>query len=124
VKLRMACFGLLFSLIMGCGGADTTTPGTDVNVTGTVTLSTGPIPAGVSISFQPTGGATLPATFPLKADGSFSGKMKAGKYAYFLSVPEGNAKLNAVLNKLPDTARKASLERQIDVQGGELKLQL
>jgi hypothetical protein len=118
----MLSLAILALAIIGCGGGADITPGAEVDVNGTVTVAGGKLPVGVSIAFQPTGGTARPASFPLNADGTFSGKMIVGKYSYYLSIPEGNAKLEAALKSVPESARKASLERQIDVKGGALQL--
>jgi hypothetical protein len=120
-RLLPPCLVAALVAVTGCGGPDMT-PVDQVEVNGTVSVPAGKIPVGVSITFQPTGGTSQPAVFRLKPDGTFAGKMNPGKYSYFLSCPEGNQKMEAAMKVLPETARRASLDRQIDVQGGSLQI--
>ena len=107
------------TLMLGCWGSIKTEPGKAVEVTGTINGPDGKPLNNVLIYFQATGGAAQGVNFPVK-DGKFSGTMNAGKYTYYIGG-EG-ARYEAVLKNLPANWKQASLDRQIDVTGGELKL--
>lgn len=116
----------LFALVVvacslaGCGG-DVPEPGDEVQVTGKVPAPSGKSVVGYNIQFQATGGKARQATFPVGADGSFSGPMVKGKYTYYLTPGKGAATEKA-LESFPEPYRKGSLDRQIDVNGGEITL--
>jgi hypothetical protein len=114
----------LFSVI-GCSGYVSTTPGTDVDVSGTVRGPDGKPLNDVVLYFQPTGGEAMPNQFPLK-NGSFSGKMIVGKYTYYLGAPlqtgPSQKKAETILKTMPASWKEGSLDRQIDVSGGTLEL--
>lgn len=124
---RRIAFGFLaFSLtaFVGCGGYISTTPGKDVDVSGTVNGPDGKPVKDVVLYFQPTGGDAMPIQFPIK-NGSFSGKMIAGKYTYYLGAPQTGPdvrKAEAILKSFPGPWKEGSLDRQIDVSGGVLEL--
>ena len=71
---------------------------------------------GDRVQFQATGGTARQATFVLKADGKFAGKMTAGKYTYFFNELQGKA---AAHSALPAAFRQGSMERQIEVKAGQ-----
>lgn len=105
----------------GCGGGMVPESGEEVQVTGKVPAPAGKSVAGFNIQFQATGGKARQATFPLGADGSFSGTMVKGKYTCFLTPGKGSATEKA-LESFPESYRQGSLDRQIDVNGGEIQL--
>lgn len=108
----------------GCSGYISTTPGTDVEVSGTVNGPDGKPVKDVVLYFQPTGGDAMPNQFPLK-NGSFSGRMIAGKYTYYLGAPQSGPevrKTETILKSFPATWKEGSLDRQINVSGGALEL--
>jgi hypothetical protein len=109
--------------LVGCGSYVSTTPGEQVDVTGKVTGPGGKSVSGFQIVLQPTGGGGQMVFFPLKADGSFSGKANAGTYTYYLQAGTAG---EAALEKMPKEARAGSLERTVEVKagGGELQLKL
>lgn len=107
--------------LAGCSGYVSTTEGVQVNVTGKV-----PAPAGKSVKdfiifFQPTAGEAQQVQFPLDASGSFSGKMVAGQYTYYL-IPGKGAATEKALDSFPEAYRRGSLDRQIEVKAGTLEL--
>jgi hypothetical protein len=105
----------------GCGGGVVPESGEEVQVTGKVPPPAGKSLSGFSIQFLTTGGKGRQATMPLSADGSFSGPMMKGKYSYSLVATKAPATEQA-LESFPDAYKKASLDRQIDVNGGEIAL--
>lgn len=109
--------------IAGCGGGMVPESGEEVQVTGKVPAPPGKSVAGFNIQFQATGGKARQATFPVGADGSFSGPMMKGKYTYYLSPGKaGTAATEKALESFPEAYRQGSLDRQIDVNGGEIQL--
>ncbi len=106
--------------LTGCGG-DVPEPGHEVQVTGKVPAPAGKSVAGFNIQFQATGGKARQATFPVGADGSFSGPIVKGKYTYYLTPGKGAA-TEKVLESFPEPYRKGSLDRQMDVNGGDVEL--
>ena len=106
--------------LTGCGGM-VPESGEEVQVTGKVPAPAGKSVAGYTLAFQATGGKARQASFPVGADGSFSGPMVKGKYTYYLTPGKGAATEQA-LEKFPEPYRKGSLDRQIDVNGGEVEL--
>lgn len=110
--------------LVGCTGYVSTTPGVDVEVSGTVNGPDGKPVKDVVLYFQPTGGEAMPIQFPLK-NGTFSGRMIAGKYTYFLGAPQMGSdirKAETILKSFPATWKEGSLDRQISVSGGVLEL--
>jgi hypothetical protein len=98
-----------------------TTPGEQVDVSGKVPAPSGKSVAGYNLFFQPTAGEAQQVQFPIKPDGTFEGKIVAGKYTYYLIPGKGNATEKA-LESFPEAYRKGSLDRQIDVKAGSLEL--
>ena len=124
---RIAVCILAFPLLsfVGCSGYVSTSSGTDVEVSGTVNGPDGKPVKDVVLYFQPTGGEAMPNQFPLK-NGSFSGKMIAGKYTYYLGAPvqagTDQRKAETILKSMPAAWKAGSLDRQISVSGGTLEL--
>jgi hypothetical protein len=119
----MLALGLIAATFAGCGGYDKTTPGTDVEVSGSVNGPDGKPLKDCMIYFQPTGGLAQPAQFPIK-DGKFSGKMLTGTYTYYINAPQtGDVKKGeAAIKGLPEAWKAGSLDRQVVVKGGEITL--
>jgi hypothetical protein len=107
--------------LTGCGGGLVPESGEEVQVSGKVAAPAGKSVSGYNIFFQATGGKARMATFPIGADGSFSGTMVKGKYTYYLTAGKGAATEKA-LEAFPEAYRQGSLDRQIDVNGGEIEL--
>ena len=105
--------------LTGCFGYKSTTAGTEVDVRSTVIGPDGKALTGLSITFQPAEAGARPETFPLKADGSFTGKMLVGKYRYYLSgKSESDRSAEVLLSRLPESYRKAEEKRIVDVDSG------
>lgn len=112
----------LFALA-GCTGYVTTTPGVEVEVSGVVNKPDGKPLTGLNVIFHPAEAGAQPTGFPLKADGSFSGKMIAGKYRYFVGpAVEGDKKADPILKGLPDAYKTPDDSRTVDVRGGKVEL--
>jgi hypothetical protein len=114
---------LVFALgLCGCGGYSPE-PGQEVQVSGKVPAPAGKTLTGFVLHFQPTGGKARMAEFTLPADGSFSGPMMSGSYSYYL-IPgkAGTAATEKALEGFPEAYRQGSLDRQVDVNGGEIQL--
>ncbi len=110
--------------LAGCSSYKDTSPGTEVDVNGTVTGPDGKPLTGVNIVFQPAEAGTRPESIPLKPDGTFTTKMLVGKYLYFVA-PKGDsdARGEAIVNKLPESYRKADTNRSIEIgSSGKLTL--
>jgi len=108
---------------VGCSSYKTSETGAEVDVTGTVTGSDGKPVTGLNIVFQPGEAGARPESFPLKADGGFSGKMVVGKYLYYLAgKSESDRNAEALLSKFPAEHRKADQGRSVEVKGGPLKI--
>lgn len=123
-RIAFCLLAIPLSCFVGCSGYVSTSPGSEVDVSGKINGPDGKPLNDVFLHFQPTGGDAMPIQFPLK-NGSFSGKMIAGKYTYYLGAPESgpNArKAETILKSLPATWKAGSLDRQISVSGGPLEL--
>lgn len=110
--------------LSGCKGYVTTTPGVSVEVTGRVLSPDGTPVAPANVYFQATGGSAQPASFAIGTDGTFTGKMISGQYAYSVvpAVGPESRKSETLLKTLPENYTKMSLSRQIDVVAGALNL--
>ena len=107
--------------LTGCSGYVSTTEGVQVEVTGKVPAPSGKSVAGYNLFFQPTAGEAQQVQFPIKPDGTFQGKMVAGMYTYYLIPGKGNATEKA-LDSFPESYRRGSLDRQIEVKAGSIEL--
>jgi hypothetical protein len=113
---------LMFSLALtGCSSYVSTNPGEQVDVSGQVTAPSGKSVAGYNLFFHPTGGEAQQVQFPLSATGTFSGKMVAGPYTYYLTPGTGKAN-EKTLESFPPAYRTGSLDRKIEVKAGVLDL--
>ncbi len=114
--------------LTGCG-QETPTPGTSVDVTGTVTAGGRPV-QDAYVYLHAVGGKAQPIYFKLGTDGSFSGKVIAGEYSWYVTVPDGvkgsdKQKGEAALKSIPEAFRAASLDRKISISdGSKLDLQV
>jgi hypothetical protein len=107
---------------VGCGYYEPT-PVQDVDISGAVAGPDGQPVKDVNVYFQPASGGAQPAGFKLAADGSFSGKIKAGTYTYYLMpTVEGDPRGEAILKKLPEQYRKADEKRTVTAGGGKVEL--
>ncbi|MBM3963907.1 MAG: carboxypeptidase regulatory-like domain-containing protein [Planctomycetes bacterium] len=111
------CLLLISVAFAGCGyrAPQMDTP---VAVSGKVTLSGSPL-AGVTLMLQPlqTG---HPGVFPTGDDGSFSGNLVPGKYAYYVTKGE-SAPLPA---NIDTKLLEANMERTVTVQPGQTQLDI
>ena len=124
---RRIALGTLCTVVLilaGCGGYIKTESGKEVEVSGRVNGPDGKPLKDIAIWFQGTGGASQSVMFATKADGTFTGKMNAGKYTFYLGAPlQGDTKkAEIVLKGLPEVWKAGALERQIDVSGGTLEI--
>lgn len=119
----LLCALLLTIITVGCGGNYDISPGSEVDVTGEISGANVKNLDDVVLYFQATGGKAKPANFKL-VGGKFSGKLVQGKYTYYLDVPQsGNTKkAEASLKNIPDDWKRAKMEREIDIKGGEVIL--
>jgi hypothetical protein len=120
-RLALLVVAAAVAVLTGCGGGLVPESGEEVQVSGKVPAPAGKSLAGYNIQFQATGGKARQATFPIGGDGSFSGPMTKGKYTYFLTPGKGAATEKA-LEAFPEAYRQGSLDRQVDVNGGEIEL--
>lgn len=111
----------MFLLVVGVGCGQTAVPNVGaVDVSGTVKGPNGKPLKDLILNFQPTGGNAQQSAFPIKPDGTFTGKMNAGKYTYFISAD--GRKNEAGFKTLPAGWKEGSLDRQVDVAGGKIEL--
>lgn len=104
--------------LLGCG----MNPGPvaePVQVNGKVVTADGRPVGGVVLQLQPTK-AGVPAAFRLKEDGTFSGPIVPGKYAFYF---ERGASAEA-FQQIPRKYHQASLDQLIDVSGQNLDVKL
>jgi hypothetical protein len=125
--LGLAAALLGTALSAGCKGEITPDAAVEYDVTGRVAGPDGRPLRDVRIAFRPTGGAAAPNSFAVKDDGTFSGKIRGGSYTYLIAPEEAGgketAKSKAVLDKLPESFKSATLDRQITVgSDGPLEL--
>lgn len=113
-RLSFALMGLV--LLTGCGPR-IEMKSDPVSVSGKLTVSGGAV-GDVVLTLQPLDhGHLVPMT--VGTDGSFSGKVIPGKYAYFVSANEDNP---GAIDKVPADFRQASMDRTITVTSGQSTL--
>jgi hypothetical protein len=88
-----------------------------VAVSGSVSQGGQPI-GGLVMVFQPLGDGHV-REFPIQKDGTFSGELISGKYAYYVVKPTAPAAAQA-LQKLSPRFFEADLSRTITVEAGAL----
>lgn len=114
--------GAVLVASVGCGYYEPT-PVQDVDISGNVSGPDGQPVKDLNVYFQPASGGAQPAGFKLGPDGSFSGKIKAGTYTYYLvPVSEGDQRGEAILKKLPDQYKKPDDKRTVSANGGRVEL--
>lgn len=123
-SLSAALFLSAAAAAVGCSGYVDTTPATEVEVSGTVTGVDAKAFKDTYLLFFPTGGnGAVGTNMKLNPDGSFSGKMFAGTYAYYLGSPtENDRKAEASLKGVPEEVKKVSLDRTVKVSGGKIEI--
>jgi hypothetical protein len=120
-RLALVAVAVALAALAGCGGGLVPESGEEVQVSGKVPAPAGKSVGGFNIFFQATGGKARMATFPINPDGTFAGPMVKGKYTYYLTPGKGAATEQA-LEKFPEAYRQGSLDRQVEVTGGEIEL--
>jgi hypothetical protein len=100
--------------LAGCS-SEVRLKGAPVNVTGKVSQSGQPV-GGMMMVFQPLGDGHM-REFPIQKDGSFSGEMISGKYAYFVAKPTVPAAAQAV-QKMAPRFFEADLSRTVMIEPG------
>ena len=113
---------LTITLLALCGcGYETPAPGTPVDVTGRITLAGRPL-RDVVVQLQPTGGTAQQAVLKIGPDGSFAGRVMAGRYSWYVAAPDASRaeahKAVPVMKSVPPAYREASMERQVDITAG------
>jgi hypothetical protein len=98
--------------LVGCG-SKAGLKNAPVAVSGSVSQGGQPI-GGLVMVFQPLGDGHV-RELPIQKDGSFSGELISGKYAYYVAKPVGPAAAQA-LQKLPQRFFEADLSRTVTVE--------
>jgi hypothetical protein len=102
--------------LVGCGSS-AGLKNAPVAVSGSVSQGGEPI-GGLVMVFQPLGDGHV-REFPIQKDGSFSGELISGKYAYYVAKPTAPAAAQALQNLSPKFF-EADLSRTITVEPGAL----
>jgi hypothetical protein len=103
---------ILVGSLLGCS-SEVPRKAAPVNVSGKVSQSGQPI-GGVVMVFQPLGDGHM-REFPIGKDGSFSGELITGDYAYYISRPAVPAAAR-LASKLPPQYFQADLSRVVTVE--------
>lgn len=90
--------------------------GETVAVSGAVTQAGKPV-KDLVVAFQPLADGHL-TTLPVSRDGSFSGNMVTGQYAYYV-VPTSQASSLQTLKRIDPKYHQADMTRTITVSGAE-----
>jgi hypothetical protein len=112
------------AVLAGCGKpAQVADP---VQVRGKATYASGTPVRDVVLTLQPVDSG-MPAGLPVGTDGSFSGKVVPGKYAYYLSAQEARTpadrqKFAQALKAVPEKYRGADMSRTVKVSSGDLQV--
>jgi hypothetical protein len=110
---------LLMVLVLVCGlsgcGSDVKLKSAPVSVTGKVSQAGQPV-GGMVMVFQPLGDGHV-RELPVQKDGTFSGELISGKYAYYVAKPTAPAAAQSVRN-LPPQFFEADLSRTVAVEPG------
>jgi hypothetical protein len=107
--------------LVGCGG-DRGRVADPAPVTGRIISADGNAVKDVFLTLQPVDSGAM-AGLKVGGDGTFSGKVVPGRYAYFLGPQEGKGA--AALKAVPEKYQTASMERTVQVRsGGELHIKL
>ncbi len=107
-----AAYGLVLILcIAGCGYS-VSMKGEPVNVSGKLSSGGAPL-GGITVTFQPLEDGHV-APIKVNTDGSFSGKMVPGKYAYYIA-DSSNSDAEAMA-KVPVKYREPDMGRTISVR--------
>jgi hypothetical protein len=107
--------------LAGCG-SNAKLRNAPVSVTGKVSRAGQPV-GGMVMIFQPLGDGHV-REFPIQKDGTFSGELISGKYAYYVAKPTAPAAAQALKNVSPKFF-EADLSRTVNVEpGGQLDIAL
>jgi hypothetical protein len=105
---------MLIAGLAGCG-SEVQLKRTPVNMSGSVSQG-GRTLGGMVMVFQPLGDGHV-REFSICKDGTFSGEMVSGEYAYYVARPPVFAAAQA-LRKLPPKYYEADLARTVSVEPG------
>lgn len=112
--MRLLVVLLLIIGQVGCG-SDVRLKNAPVSVTGKVSKGGQPV-GGMVMIFQPLGDGHV-REFPIQKDGTFSGELISGKYAYYVAKPTAAVAAQAVRNLAPKFF-EADLSRTVLVESG------
>jgi hypothetical protein len=113
--MRWIIFSSLLAGLVGCN-SEVQLKNTPVSVAGKLTQSGRPV-GGVMIVFQPLGDGHV-REVPVQKDGSFTGELISGEYAYYVAKPTVPAAAQ-VVRKLPLKYFQADLARTITAEPGQ-----
>jgi len=122
--VRSLTFALITSAAMafaGCSSYTETTPGEEVDVTGSVTgvdLKSAKS-LKLKLHLMPTGGVARPAQFSLDETGKFSGKVIKGPYRFQINGPDGS---DTIIPQIPEGIQKGDMNRKIEITGGNVEI--
>jgi hypothetical protein len=106
---------MLFVGLVGCG-SQVRLKGSPVSVSGKVSQGGQPV-GGMVMVFQPLGDGHV-REFPIQKDGTFSGELVSGEYAYYVARPTAPGAAQA-LKKLSPKYFDADLSRTVAVESGK-----
>ncbi|HEX2476625.1 MAG TPA: hypothetical protein VHK01_17865 [Lacipirellulaceae bacterium] len=112
--MRLFIIPMLIVSLTGCG-SKASLKKAPVAVSGSVSQGGQPI-GGLVMIFQPLGDGHV-REFPIQKDGSFSGELISGKYAYYVAKPAAPAAAQALRNLAPKYF-EADLSRTVAVESG------
>jgi hypothetical protein len=114
--MRVLLVLILLVGLAGCG-SDAKLKNAPVSVTGKVSQAGQPV-GGMVMIFQPLGDGHV-REFPIQKDGTFSGELISGRYAYYVAKPTAPAAAQALKNVSPKFF-EADLSRTITAEPGAL----
>lgn len=121
VFLRALVFvGLSGFLVTGCSSNGREISASE-KISGKVVLPNGQPARDVQIYFQPLDTDGRPETLPVGTDGSFSGEMVPGKYAFAIQPAAGKA---AAHKAIPSQYHEANMKHQVSLSGGNVEIKL
>ena len=110
--MRLLVVLIAIAGLAGCG-SDARLKNTPVSITGKVSQAGQPV-GGMVMIFQPLGDGHV-RELPIQKDGTFSGELISGKYAYYVAKPTAPATAQALRN-LPPKYFEADLSRTVAVE--------
>jgi hypothetical protein len=114
-SMRLLVVLMVIAGLAGCG-SDARLKSTPVSVTGKVSQAGQPV-GGMVMIFQPLGDGHV-RELPIQKDGTFSGELICGKYAYYVAKPTIPVASQAV-GKLAPKYFAADLSRTVTVEPGQ-----